>query len=348
LLLSLLTGACGDQAVLVIEHTPVTSAEAGPVLPPGQLAVDWGQDLFGNANPNTMSLWEKPLADACTGTRYDFMLLDYVVTVANGTDGKPTAFTQNFANHCSPGTALAGASGLAQCDDVAMGIDVCHRAGKKVLISVGGPTDPGLGSDQTGSVGEQAAQSMWDVYLGGHGSIRPFSSQVLDGVNLEFPPSFVSSPGAVRFAGHLRELMNASGGVYYLTATPQCPYPDAALGPDMGTVIGDNSTAFDALFVQYFNPNPCDYSAGTRSAFLVSLQSWATLTRGGRPSILVGLPLIPTQAGYVDRLSLPDLVNAAKSTPAFGGLMLRDESFDQNSADTSGLTYGAYAKTLLP
>jgi chitinase len=258
------------------------------------------------------------------------------------------SFTQNFANHCSPGTALAGAPGLAQCDDIAAGIDACHRAKKKVLVSVGGDQDPGFGSDQTGSVGAQAAQWVWDVYLGGHAAIRPFSSQVLDGVNLEFPPGFASTAGAVRFAGRLRELMNGSASPYYLTATPQCFYPDS-LGPGMGTVIGDNPDAFDALFVEYFNPNQsCVYSASNASGFLGSLQSWATLTRNGRPAILVGLPLVPTQVGYVDRPSLPGLVSDAKKTQAFGGLMLRDESYDQNSTDSSGLTYGQYAKMLLP
>jgi hypothetical protein len=42
------------------------------------------------------------------------------------------------------------------------------------------------------------------------------------------------------------------------------------------------------------------------------------------------------------------LVNSVKNDPAFGGIALRDESFDQNSADDSGTTYGGFAKSLLP
>jgi chitinase len=355
LLLALFAAGCGDEAFSVIERTPMSPSQpdgGGPGLPPGtQLAVYWGQDLFGSTNPD-MTLWEKPLADVCTGTPYDFVVLAYVTSVASGSDGSYTAFAQNFANHCTLGTPLPGAPMLSRCDDIAAGIIACHSAHKKVVITVG-PADPGLQSDANGSVGEQAAQSMWDLYLGGSGSIRPFPDQspservIVDGVNLEFTPMPSSSAGQIRFAGRLHELMNASGGTYYLTATPQCGYPDP-LGPGMGTVIGDNPVAFDALLVEFYYTSSCIYSASNPNGFLDRLQSWATLMRNGRPKILVGLPLASTQPGYVDRPSLPALVNAARNSAAFDGLVLRDESYDQNSADSSGLTYGEYARPLLP
>jgi chitinase len=342
---------CGDEPVLVIgppSATPADAgpAEAGPGLPPvAILAVDWGQDLFGGTNPD-MSLREKPLADVCApGTPYDFVLIDYVTQVALGSDGSQASFAQNFANHCTPGTALAGAPGLAQCDDIAAGIAACHQSNKKVLITVGGPTDPGLATDMTGSVGAQAAQSMWDLYLGGNGPLRPFAGQTVDGVNVE--ASFASSPGSVQFVAHLRQLMNGSGNPYYLTATPQCDFPDP-LGPGMGKVIDENAVALDALFVEFFFDTDCLYSASNPAGFVQKLQSWATLLRDGRPKIVVGLRLEPTQAGYVDRPSLPMLVRTAAASAAFGGLLLRDESYDQNSTDSSGMTYGSYAKSLLP
>jgi chitinase len=349
LLLALLVATgCGDASVVAIGRPSPNSggADAGPGLPPGTLlAVDWGQDLFGGTNAD-MSLREKSLADVCAATSpYDFVLVDYVTQIAVGGDGSPKSFVQNLANHCTPGTALAGAPGLAQCDDIASGIVACHQAKKKVLITVGGPADPGLATDTTGAVGAQAAQSMWDLYLGGNGPVRPFSGQTVDGVNVE--ASFASSPGYVRFIARLRQLMNASGQPYYLTATPQCEYPDP-LGPGMGTVIGENAGALDALFVEFFFDTACLYSASNPAGFVQRLQSWATLLHDGRPKIVVGLPLQPTQAGYVDRPSLPGLVHTAAASPAFGGLLLRDESYDQNSADSSGMTYGAYAKTLLP
>jgi chitinase len=75
---------------------------------------------------------------------------------------------------------------------------------------------------------------------------------------------------------------------------------------------------------------------------------WKTLASGG-PKILVGLPATTGAAGsgFVPRATLPALVNDVKADPAFGGIMLWDASNDQNSADGSGTTYGAYAKSLL-
>jgi chitinase len=328
------------------------ASDESPGLPPGShMAVYWGQDLFGGANPDAMALWEQPLADACPGSPYDFVILGYVTNVANGNDGTPTAFQQNFANHCTMGGQLDGAPGLTECDDIAAGVSACHQAGKKVLIAVG-EQDLGLLGDTDGGVGAQAAQSMWDLYLGGSGAPRPFPGQTLDGVDLSFQVTPQSpGPGYVRFAARLRELMNSSGAPYYLTASPQCEFPDPSLGPGMGTVLGDMPALFDALFVQFYYMSPCSYSSADPSGFLSRFQSWATLLRGGRPKVFVGLWLDPSGIGYVDRASLPMLLNAVKNSPAsaaFGGLALRDESFDQNSADDSGTTYADFAKSLLP
>ncbi len=356
--------ACGDAAIHAIGISPAEGGiaeggpaesgpgEGGPVegglgLPGANLAVYWGQDLFGGANPDAGTLWEQPLADACAGTPYDFVILAYVSNVANGGDGTPASFYQDFADHCPAGTPLAGAPGLSQCEDIAAGIAACHQAGKKVLIGLG-EGDLGLESDTDGGVGAQAAESMWDLYLGGPGSIRPFPGQTLDGVDLAFEiAATVPSPGYVRFASRLRELMNASGSTYYLTASPRCEYPDPSLGPGMGTTLGDNVGVFDALFVQFFYESPCDYSTADASAFHASFESWATLERNGRPKIFVGLWLAPDGLGYVDRASLSMLVSDVKNSPAFGGVVLRDESYDQNSKGDSGTTYGQYARSLL-
>jgi chitinase len=321
----------------------------GPGLPPGNhLAVYWGQDLFGRANPDAGALWEQPLVDACAGSPYDFVILSYVTDVASGSDGTPMSFQQNFSNHCTAGSPLDGAPNLTNCDDIAAGVSACHQAGKNVLIAVG-EQDIGLESDLDGSVGAQAAQSMWDLYLGGDAAARPFPGQTLDGVDLSYTilPGPAPGPGYVQFATRLRELMNASGGKYYLTASPQCPFPDYSLGPKPGTVLEAIPGAFDAILVQFYYTPQCSYSPTNPNGFLAYFQSWGMLLRGGKPKILVGLWLDPTMVGYVDRASLPMLVNAVKGNPAFGGIALRDESFDQNTANDAGVTYGDFAASLL-
>jgi chitinase len=321
----------------------------GPGFPPGNhLAVYWGQDLFGRANPDAGALWEQPLADACADSPYDFVILGFVTDVASGGDGTPMSFQQNFSNHCTTGPQLDGAPSLTECDDIAAGVSACHQAGKNVLIAVG-EQDLGLQSDMDGSVGAQAAQSMWDLYLGGSGAPRPFPGQNLDGVDLSFAvlPGETPGPGYVQFATRLRELMNGSGGKYYLTASPQCAFPDlSSIGPAPGTVLAAVPGAFDAILVQFYYSPSCAYSTN-QSGFLASFQSWGMLFRGDKPKVLVGLWLDPTGVGFVDRASLPMLVSTVKNYPFFGGIALRDESFDQNSADDSGATYGGYAGSLL-
>jgi chitinase len=141
--------------------------------------------------------------------------------------------------------------------------------------------------------------------------------------------------------------MDGSGHKYFITGAPQCPFPDAFLGPAAGRALGDAPSAFDFVFIQFYN-NYCGY--GTPSAFRDAFAMWKTLagSNGAGPKILVGLPATTGAAGsgFVPRATLPALVGDVKSDAAFAGIMLWDVSNDQNSAE-GGTTYGAYAKSLL-
>jgi chitinase len=88
---------------------------------------------------------------------------------------------------------------------------------------------------------------------------------------------------------------------------------------------------------------------GERRGGAPGFQAWAQLSSGGAgPKIFVGLPAAAaaTGTGYVERSGLPAVVNSVRSNPAFGGIMLWDASFDQNSVE-GGVTYGGYASSLL-
>jgi chitinase len=222
-------------------------------------------------------------------------------------------------------------------------VRACQAAGKKVLISIGGAT--GSAGFQSDDDGKKAAQAAWDVFLGGNGPIRPFVNATLDGVDLDIEGG--GTVGYAAFAKALRALMDASGHKYYITGAPQCPYPDAFLGPAAGRALGDAPSAFDFLFVQFYN-NYCGYNSP--ASFRETFAMWKTLAGGG-PKILVGLPATTGAAnsGFVPRATLSALVADVKADPAFAGLMLWDVSNDQNSAEggANGMTYGAYAKSLL-
>ena len=306
----------------------------------------WGQNGWGAGHPDP-STWEKPLAETCAAhPEYDLVILSFATQLAhtrNQPSGQSFVPELNFANHCE--TAYSAENPfLLRCDAIAEGVRACQAAGKKVLLSIGGST--GSAGFQSDDDGKKAAQSVWDIFLGGDGTVRPFANATLDGVDLDIEGGGVI--GYAAFAKTLRALMDASGHKYYVTGAPQCPYPDAFLGPAPGRALGDAPSAFDFLFVQYYN-NYCGY--GTPSAFRESFAMWKTLAGGG-PRILVGLPATTAAAGsgFVSRATLPSLVADVKNDPAFAGVMLWDVSNDQNSAQNSAegpTTYGAFAKALL-
>ena len=343
-------GGTGGAAAKV-DAMPV-DAPAGETAPPsnlplpskGLLAVYWGQNGWG-ASHNDQSTWEKPLADTCAAhPEYDIVILSFATQLAhtrNQPSGQSFVPELNFANHCETPYSTDDPF-LLKCDDLAAGVRACQAAGKKVLISIGGST--GSAGFQSDDDGKMAATSVWNIFLGGNGPIRPFANATLDGVDLDIEGG--GTVGYAAFAKALRALMDASGHKYFITGAPQCPYPDAFLGPAAGRALGDAPSAFDFVFVQFYN-NYCGY--GTPSAFRDSFAMWKTLAGASSgPKILVGLPATTGAAGsgFVARTTLPALVNDVKGDAAFAGIMLWDVSNDQNSAE-AGTTYGAFAKSLI-
>ncbi len=316
----------------------------GPLPSKRLLTVYWGQNGWG-ATHNDQTTWEKPLADTCAAhPEYDVVILSFATQLAhtrNQPSGQSFVPELNFANHCETSYDAQNPF-LLKCDDIAAGVRACQAAGKKVLISIGGST--GSAGFQSDDDGKMAATSVWNIFLGGASSIRPFANATLDGVDLDIEGG--GTVGYAAFAKALRALMDASGHKYYITGAPQCPYPDAFLGPAAGRALGDAPAAFDFVWVQFYN-NYCGY--GTPSAFRDAFAQWKPLAgNGAGPKIVVGLPATTAAAGsgFVARATLPALVGDVKDDPAFAGIMLWDASNDQNSAE-AGTTYGAYAKSLL-
>lgn len=169
---------------------------------------------------------------------------------------------------------------------MASDIETCQSAGKIVTISLGGAT----GSNQfsSDSQAESFADQIWDLFLGGSSSTRPFGNAVLDGlanltlfltalywanccrlryrVDLDIESGTGSSYAAFvnqirsHAAGASKKSVNKKPLIklpiltalirYYVTAAPQCPYPDAALGSVL------NAAEFDAVYVQFCESRP--------------------------------------------------------------------------------------------
>lgn len=338
-------GEPGDDSPDAGGDDTTPRADAGP-LPPldGRLgvAVYWGQNGYGGANPGDPSAWERPLAEVCADPGYDIILLGFLTSFVSqrNADGYPES---NFSYHCDTPFDAANPF-LLSCPDIGDAIAICHDNGKRVLLSLGGAAGSyGFSGD---AQAEQFAQTVWDMFLDGDSAVRPFGSNALDGVDLDIEGG--STAGYTAFATRLRQLMDQDAPDRYLiTGAPQCPVPDAFLGPGAGSPLGDAADAFDYLFVQFYN-NYCNFNQ--RASFDETFAQWAALHATGGPAIYVGLPATDQAAqasSFVSREDLAALVDAVASHDSFAGIMLWDSSYDQNSADGTGTTYGAYAAELL-
>ncbi|KAJ9137686.1 Endochitinase 33 [Pleurostoma richardsiae] len=296
------------------------------------LAVYWGQNSFNQATS------QRRLADYCKDieinvchplpVRYDsshafqIIPLAFLVTIRN-----PTV---NFANAGDNCTVITGST-LLSCPQLEEDIMACQGTyGKTIMLSIGGSTyaEGGFPSDAAAIA---AAESIWAAFgpvqpAGGYS--RPFGTSVVDGFDLDF-----ESPvqNMVPFVERLRVLMDAamtSGGkAYYLSAAPQCPFPDIA-NNDLLT----SNISFDFISVQFYN-NFCgvasfDTVAGTPSAFnFDEWDRWAQTSANPRTKILLGI-LANTGAGrgYVPSSALGPILSYCRQFSSFGGVMMWDMS----------------------
>ena len=128
------------------------------------------------------------------------------------------------------------------------------------------------------------------------------------------------------FAAELRSLMNAADGTYYLSAAPQCPYPDQA---DESFI--DGQVYFDWLQVQFYN-NYCDVDnfENSNDWDFSTWDNWAhTVSLNHNAKILLGIPANTGAAGpgsYVSGTLLANAIASSKSYSSFGGVMMWDMS----------------------
>ncbi|KAK9834231.1 hypothetical protein WJX84_009830, partial [Apatococcus fuscideae] len=187
------------------------------------------------------------LASICG--RYDLIFLSFLPNFGKGQDVTSTSAI-NIAGHSLTQTAAD--------------IRTCQGQGKKIILSLGGGVG-NYGFSNTADA-QSTAQSIWNAYLGGSGTNRPFGSIVLDGIDLD-----VEAPAGKQyyadFVKALKGLYKTGSRTFFLTAVPQCPFPDANLGPSLGTALGDTASSFDYVSIQFYN-NPSCGGPNTVSGYL--------------------------------------------------------------------------------
>ncbi|KLO12185.1 glycoside hydrolase [Schizopora paradoxa] len=282
------------------------------------LVLYWGQNSYGATHSNTAD-YQQRLSFYCgSDSVTDTFPLAFLTTFF-GEGGVPS---MDFSNICSTDNdPVFSGTELPNCSFMASDIETCQAAGKIVTISLGGATGAvGFTSD---SQAQSFADQIWNIFLGGSSSTRPFGNAVLDGIDLD-----VEGGGSAHYAAFVTQLQTHFKGAskkYYVTAAPQCPFPDA----NLGSVI--NAVPFDAVYVQFYNnycglqafSNPNDWNFGT-------WDNWAKTTSPNKNvKVYIGAPADSTAAGsgYVDAGTLANVIQQTKSQfSSFGGVMMWDAS----------------------
>ncbi|AJV56198.1 Cts1p [Saccharomyces cerevisiae YJM1355] len=280
------------------------------------IAVYWGQNSAGT---------QESLATYCESSDADIFLLSFL-------NQFPT-LGLNFANACSD----TFSDGLLHCTQIAEDIETCQSLGKKVLLSLGGASGSYLFSDD--SQAETFAQTLWDTFGEGTGaSERPFDSAVVDGFDFDIENN--NEVGYSALATKLRTLFAEGTKQYYLSAAPQCPYPDASVGDLL------ENADIDFAFIQFYN-NYCSVSGQ------FNWDTWLTYAQTISPNknikLFLGLPGSASAAGsgYISDTSLLESTIAdIASSSSFGGIALWDAS-QAFSNELNGEPYVEILKNLL-
>ncbi|KAJ5936114.1 hypothetical protein N7454_005412 [Penicillium verhagenii] len=287
------------------------------------VAVYWGQNSYGESSGD---LAQQDLAYYCESSEIDVIQLAFL-DVINGEGGAPEVNFANSGNACSTfdGTALL------DCPTIAEDIITCQGLGKTILLSIGGATysEGGFTSEAAAIAG---AKMIWETFgpVSTNTSInRPFGDSVVDGFDFDFESTVTNMPA---FANELRTLFaEDTSKTYYLTAAPQCPYPDAADNPML-----DGAVYFDAIWVQFYN-NYCGvnyFTAGSTTQADFNFDSWntwaTTISLNPDVKVFLGIPGGSTAAGtgYESASTIASIVDfiVEEEYTSFGGVMMWDAS----------------------
>ncbi|KAG1724704.1 glycoside hydrolase family 18 protein [Suillus paluster] len=281
------------------------------------LAVYWGQNSYGASNSDDTAHWQQRLSYYCKDNVIDTFPIAFLVdSYAEG--NLPLI---DLANTCNSGNAnYFPGTGLLNCSFLASDIKACQAAGKAVTISFGG----GAGHIQfrNDSQATAYAKTIWNLFLGGKSKTRPFGSAILDGIDMDIEGG--SQTGYVSFLTELRKLMNRGKKKYYITAAPQCPFPDAYIGSTLNTV------GFDAVYVQFYN-NYCglQHYKNRNDWNFATWDNWAkSVSPNHDIKVYIGAPALPAAgSGYVNSKTITSIIRQTQSKfSSFGGVMLWDVS----------------------
>ncbi|KAG5416908.1 CHT1 [Candida metapsilosis] len=254
------------------------------------IAAYWGQNAGGN---------QQSLGEYCSSSTADIIILSFL-------NNFPT-LGLNFANQCSQ----TYGDGLLHCSQIGQDIKSCQNQGKIILLSLGGATgNYGFSSD---SEAQQFAGTLWNKFGGGVDPERPFDDAVVDGFDFDIENK--DQTGYPALAKQLQSYFASGSKKFYLSAAPQCPYPDQSVGDLMSQVD------LDFAFIQFYN-NYCSIDKQ------FNWDTWSQYASGKNIKLYLGIAGSPSSAGsgYVDLSSVQKTISSIKSDASFGGVSIWDIS----------------------
>ncbi|KAJ5099619.1 Glycoside hydrolase superfamily [Penicillium argentinense] len=300
----LLTSLIGVQAKLDLNST-------------SNIAIYWGQNSLQGKGGDL----QKPLGEYCENNAIDVIPIAFNMMV-NGPGGAPEIDFSVTSQDCD----VFEGTQLKNCPKIGADIKKCQEKGTTILLSIGGATysEGGFKSEDDAKAG---AKLIWETFgpvQDGSKAKRPFGDAALDGFDFDFEANVMHMAS---FANELRSLMNKENDKqYFLTAAPQCPYPDQS---DKDILNGP--VDIDAVWVQFYNNycgvNNFDKDSNKSKYNFEEWDNWAkTVSKNKEVKVLVGVPADTTAAstGYVPADKLADVIQYSKKFESFGGVMMWD------------------------
>lgn len=266
----------------------------------GSISIYWGQNGF-----------EGTLNQTCATGRYKFVNVAFLNVFGSGQTP-----SLNLAGHCYPSSG--------GCTGVGPEVEYCQSLGIKVMLSLGGA----IGSYALSSKADAmvVARYLWDNFLGGKSSSRPLGNAVFDGIDFAIDHSR-STLYWDDLARYLAMYNLAERKKVYLTAAPQCPFPNIYLDTALRTGV------FDYVWVQFYDNPSCQYNDGDVTNLIKSWNVWSS--KGYIRRLFMGLPAAPWKAGngYIPADVLTSQVlPVVKMSLNYEGVMLWSKYWD----DTTG------------
>ncbi|GLJ21050.1 hypothetical protein SUGI_0384570 [Cryptomeria japonica] len=169
---------------------------------------------------------------------------------------------------------------------------------------------------------QNVANYQWNNFLSGSSSSWPLGDAVLDGIDFDIEAMTEHWDDLARAVS---ALSSRGSKKVFLSAAPQCPYPDAYLGSALRMEL------FDYVWIQFYNNPPCQYANRDASNLVSSWNKW-TISVPKTTSFFLGLPASSSDvgSGFIPAATLKSSVlPQIQKSSKYAGVMLWSKFYDE-------------------